>query len=112
MGIFSRTPPALPWSPELRRRRRYKICGEHLEVFWLDKRGRMKSARAKVLNVSERGIALRIPEPVLPLSVRFKSERLDLDEVGSVRHCCRSGLRYVVGLEFGLNILWQAPTCE
>src|SRR5579862_4741892 len=104
MSIFSQTPPALPRSPEMRLNRRYEISDDCLEVSWLNKRGRIKTARAKVVNVSERGIALRMPEPVLPLSVRFKSARLDLDGVGSVRHCCRSGLKYLVGLEFGLNL--------
>ena len=112
MSIFSQTSPALPWSPELRRSRRYQISDEPLEVSWLDHRGRIKTARAKVVNVSENGIALRIPEAVLPFAVRFKSARLNLDGLGSVRHCCRAGFKYVVGLEFGVYVRWQAPQGE
>jgi hypothetical protein len=112
MGIFSRAQRSGPQGEELRRCRRYQIEGEHLEASWLDARGKMRMARAKVLNVSEGGIALLIPELIETSLLRFTSTRLDVNGLGTIKHCHRLGFKYVVGLEFGSNVRWQAPEGE
>jgi hypothetical protein len=45
----------------------------------------------------------------MPLRVRFQSEHCGIDGVAAVRHCSRSGSKYIVGLEFGLDLGWQPP---
>src|SRR5439155_19674096 len=45
-----------------RRHRRYAVDGGVLEVSWLDVNGRMQSTRSRVLNISEDGIALQLPD--------------------------------------------------
>jgi hypothetical protein len=116
MGIFSRVQPSAPEvKPEhkgSRRYRRYRTAGEDLEISWLDTRGKMKSMRAKVVNISENGIAFRVPEAVMPVLVRFRANRVGINGVGSVRYCYRAGFKFIVGLEFGLDLHWQPPKGE
>jgi len=54
-----------------RRHRRYAVDGGVLEVSWLDVNGRMQSTRSRVLNISENGIALQLPDEVMPLLELF-----------------------------------------
>jgi PilZ domain. len=99
-------------SKNLRQHRRYAVDAGSLEVSWLDSTGKMKTARTRALNVSEEGIALELPEPVLPLRVQFQSERFNVDGMGTVRYCRREGRKWVVGLEFTGNLHWSAPQEE
>lgn len=95
---------------ELRRHRRYTVgSGGTMEVSWINMRGQMRTSRARVVNVSETGLAIQLPEEAMPLRVRFQSEQGGVDGVGSVRHCSRSGSKYVVGLEFALELGWHPP---
>lgn len=97
---------------ELRRHRRYSVGTGALEVSWLDAGGKMRSSCAKVANVSENGIALHFSQEVMPLLIRFQSERFDVKGVGAVRHCSRSGSKFLVGIEFGVDLRWKAPEGE
>jgi len=97
---------------ELRRHRRFSVNKGSLEVSWLDAAGKMKNSQAKVVNVSENGIALQVPKQVMPLLMRFQSERFAVKGVGAVRHCSRAGSKFVVGLEFGVDLHWKAPEGE
>jgi hypothetical protein len=112
MDILSRVQLGEAAHKNLRRHRRYGTSGDDLEVSWLDKCGNMKTTRAKVLNVSEHGIAFRVPEAGMPSLVRFKSNRFNVNGIGSVRHCYRAGFKYIVGLEFGFGLRWGAPAGE
>ena len=95
---------------DLRRHRRYAVDAGVLQVSWLDTAGKMKMTRTRALNISEGGIAIQIPEAALPLSmVRFQSNRFKLSGAGAVRHCHRTGARFVVGLEFTEGLHWRAP---
>lgn len=94
---------------DLRRHRRYVVDGGVLQVSWLDKRGNMKATQARAVDVSENGIALRLPEAVSLMLVRFRSNSLKVEGVGAVRHCHRAGNNYVVGLEFTEGLHWSAP---
>ena len=95
-----------------RRHRRYAVDGGVLEVSWLDVNGRMKSTRSRVLNISENGIALQLPDEVMPLLVRFRSDELKIEGVGVVRQCRRTGAKYLVGLEFTDGLHWRAPASD
>jgi len=96
----------------LRRHRRYAVDAGSLQVSWLDAMGRMKTTRTRALNVSEDGIALELPEAVLPLRIRFQSERCNVRGMGTVRYCRIAGSKCVVGLEFTENLHWSAPETE
>ena len=95
-----------------RRHRRYAVDGAVLEVSWLDVSGRMQSTRSRVLNISEDGIALQLPDEVMPLRVRFRCDRLKIEGVGAVRQCRRTGAKYLVGLEFTDGLHWRAPESD
>jgi hypothetical protein len=92
-----------------RQHRRYAVRGEVWQVSWLDGNGWMKSARSRVVNISADGIAFQLPEAALPLLIRFQSDRINLEGVGAVRQCRRTGDGYVVGVEFIDGLHWQAP---
>ena len=94
---------------DLRRHRRYRVDAGVLRVSWIDTTGRMKTTRTRALNVSEEGISLELPQPCMPLLVRFQSERFNVNGLGAVRYCRRAGSKYVVGLEFTENLHWRAP---
>jgi len=69
----------------------------------------MNTARTRALDVSEQGISLELPQPAMPLLVRFQSDRFNLNGLGAVRYCRRAGSKYVVGLEFTEDLHWRAP---
>jgi hypothetical protein len=92
-----------------RRHRRYIVDAGVLEVSWLDVNGRMKVCRTRALNVSEDGIAFQLPEEIMPLLVRFRSERCNVEGVGAVKQCRRTGNKFLVGLEFTDGLRWRAP---
>jgi hypothetical protein len=98
-----------PKRRDLRRHRRYAVDAGVLQVSWLDKSGTMKVARTRALNISEDGIALQLPEAVMPLRVRFQSDRFKVAGLGTVQYCRREGPKYVVGLEFTDDLHWRAP---
>jgi len=97
---------------ELRRHRRYAVDSGVLQVSWLDAAGRMQTTRTRALNICERGMALELPGPAMPLLIRFQSEKYKVKGVGAVRYCRRTGAKYVVGLEFGDNLHWRPPEGE
>ena len=94
---------------ERRRFRRYAVDDGVLQVSWLDMSGKMRITRTRALNVSEEGIALALPEAVMPLLVRFQSDRFGVKGSGRVRYCRRAGTRYIVGLEFTDGLHWRPP---
>jgi hypothetical protein len=96
--------------PRLRRRHhRYAVDAEVIQVSWLDVNGRMKVSNTRVLNISEDGVAFQLPEAIMPLLVRFRSERCNVEGVGAVKQCRRNGNKYLVGVEFTDGLRWQAP---
>jgi hypothetical protein len=101
--------PALQREDARRRRRRYAVDAGVVQASWLDVNGSMKTRRIRVLNISEDGIALQVPEEVMPLMVKFQSDQWNVEGTGVVRQCRRAGDKYVVGLEFTEGLRWQAP---
>ncbi len=99
---------------ERRRHRRYQVTNSALRVSYLDMNGALKMvAAAKVLNVSECGMALQFPEKPLPTSmVRFQSDRFKLTGSAAVRHAQKIGNGYMVGVEFANGLRWIPPDGE
>ena len=96
-------------SREARRTRRFAVEAGILEVAWLDKTGKMRTTRTQALNISESGMAIQLPEEVMPLLVRFESEKFNVKGAGTVRYCRRLGSKYIVGIEFTEGLRWVAP---
>src|SRR5437588_3642727 len=87
---------------DLRRSRRYAVEGATVRVSWLDLNGTLKVIQsARVLNISEEGMAFELPEAAQLVSrVKLQSDKHKLLGEGAVRHCRRVGAKYIVGVEF------------
>jgi hypothetical protein len=97
---------------DLRRCRRYSVDGATtIRVAWLGVNGTLQVVHhARVLNISEEGMAFELPEPAqLVTRVKLQSDKYKLLGEGTVRHCRRVGPRYVVGVEFADALRWRAP---
>jgi PilZ domain len=94
----------------LRRHRRYAVKDSLLRTSWMDSAGNHRMTPCRVLNVSEEGIALELPEgPPLNSIISFESEKHKLVGGGRVRHVARSGLKFIVGSEFTNGLKWMPP---
>jgi hypothetical protein len=81
---------------------------EVVQVMWKDRDGGDKFTNAKTLNISEVGMRIEMPEPLLERSyVTLRCDKLKLNGRASVRSCQRKGIRYVVGLEFSVGMKWK-----
>ncbi|MBI1786496.1 MAG: PilZ domain-containing protein [Acidobacteria bacterium] len=96
---------------EQRRHRRYTVENSTLRVSWLGINGEPKMAtHARVLNVSESGMAVELPEAPMPNTmIRFQSERYKLVGSGSIKHFRKVAHKFVVGLEFNDGLRWLPP---
>ncbi len=107
--------PTPSWSSlrrnDLRRSRRYAVEGETVRLAWLGLNGTLKTLpHARVVNISEEGIAIEIPEPAQLVSrVKLQADKHRLLGEGTVRHCRRVGSKYVVGIEFVDGLRWRPP---
>jgi hypothetical protein len=83
---------------------------EIVQVMWKDRDGGDKFTNAKTLNISEVGMRIEVPEPLLERSyVMLRCDKLKLNGRASVRTCQRKGTRYLVGLEFSIGMKWKPP---
>jgi hypothetical protein len=111
--MSSNTTPS--WSAlrrnDLRKNRRYAVNGETIRVAWLGLNGTLKTVpHARVLNICETGISVEIPEPAQLLSrVKLEADKHNLLGEGTVRHCNRVGVQYIIGVEFVDGLRWRAP---
>ena len=81
-----------------------------LRTSWIDIAGNQRMSRCRVLNVSEEGIALELPEgPAVNSLISFESEKHRLVGGGRVRYAARLGLKFVVGSEFTNGLKWMPP---
>lgn len=96
---------------DLRRSRRFSVEGETLRVAWLGLTGTLQTVpHARVLNISEEGIAVEIPEAARTGSrVKLESDKHRLLGEGTVRHCRRVGSKYIIGVEFVDGLRWRPP---
>ena len=82
-----------------------------IQASWLDDVGEMRMGMARVVNISESGAALDMPEPPRQGSrVRIQSDRLGINGFGSVQHAREVAGRWVVGVEFLDGLRWKEPT--
>jgi hypothetical protein len=77
-------------------------------VSWKDRSGNEKFANAEVVDVSEAGMQIKVPEAFAEQTlVTLRSHRLELHGRASVRRCVRKGAKYLVGLEFLGGLKWK-----
>lgn len=94
---------------ELRRYQRYPSSGS-LRAAWVDSSGELKLGHARILNVSEFGLAIELPEaPARNAMVRLQSEKLKLSGCSTVRHIATKGSKFVVGLELVDGLKMEMP---
>src|SRR5258708_11256044 len=95
---------------DLRRSRRYTTA-ETIRVSWMGLDGTLRTVpHARVINISEGGIAVEIPEAAQAISrVKLQADKHHLLGEGTVRHCRRAGVQYVIGVEFVDGLRWRPP---
>ena len=77
---------------------------------WKDRDGGDKYANARMLDISELGMRIEVPEPLQERSyVTLRCDKLKLNGRASVRSCLRKGIKYLVGLEFSVGMKWEPP---
>lgn len=96
----------------LRRHRRYKVRSGLMQVSWVNMSGNAKAARTRILNISEDGMSLLLPEAAMPLRIRFQSDRYNVMGLGAVRYCKSAGPGFVIGVQFLENLHWSPPEDE
>ena len=100
-----------PKPRDLRRSRRYSVDESTLRVSWLGLNGTLKVVQqARVVNVSEGGIAVELPAPALLASrIGLEATKHQLLGEGTVKRCRPVGFKFVVGIEFANGLRWRAP---
>jgi hypothetical protein len=79
-----------------------------VQVSWRDRLGNEKFACAEVLDLSEAGMRIKVPESVVEQTlVTLRSDRLALHGQASAKSCVRQGAKYLVGLEFIGGLYWK-----
>jgi hypothetical protein len=79
-----------------------------VRLSWQDSGGQLRTARTKVIDRSKSGLMLEVSDPIESRTfVQVQTERRGIVGMACVRHCARKGLRYVVGLEFALDVRWK-----
>src|SRR5947209_4104396 len=95
---------------DLRQNPRYLVANGVLRVSWLDKNSRLKMAQVRVLNISERGMTIELPEePQVNTHIRLQSEKHKVEGSAAVRHSRRVGGKYIIGVEFMDGLRWRPP---
>ena len=62
----------------------------------------------RVVDVSEAGIRVEVPEPLDKQTyLTLQAASLGLHGSASVRTCARKGTKYVAGLEFSAGLKWK-----
>jgi len=68
---------------------------------WTDRAGQSRWAMVRILDLSDSGVRLEVPQPIETLCVvSFSSDDMNLSGQATVRFCRRQGTKYVVGAEF------------
>jgi hypothetical protein len=92
---------------ELRRHAR-SAKSAPVQVAWKDRQGADNVIRGTIIDVSESGIRIELPEPLEKQTyVTLQSTSLGLHGSASVRTCTRKGVKYVVGLELSAGLKWK-----
>jgi len=95
---------------ELRRHTRASKTSS-IQIVWRDRQGDDKFVLGRIVDVSESGVRVEVPEPLEKQTyVTLHSAGLGLHGTASVRSCTRKGVKYAVGLEFSAGLQWKPKT--
>ena len=97
----------MPRKGDIRRHERVPQAAP-VQVSWRDRLGNEKFACAEILDVSQAGMRVKVPESVVEQTlVTLRSDRLALHGRASAKSCVRQGAKYLVGLEFIGGLNWK-----
>jgi hypothetical protein len=97
----------MPGKGDIRRHERVLLAAP-VQVSWQDRLGNQKFANAEILDVSEAGMRIKVPESLMAQTlVTLRSDRLALHGRASTKSCVRHGAKYLVGLEFIGGLNWK-----
>jgi len=92
---------------ELRRHARAAKSAQ-VQLSWKDRQGVDRFMNGRVVDVSEAGIRVEVPEPLDKQTyLTLQAASLGLHGSASVRTCARKGTKYVAGLEFSAGLKWK-----
>ncbi|MFN0168758.1 MAG: PilZ domain-containing protein [Bryobacteraceae bacterium] len=79
-----------------------------MRAAWLDENGTLRTGLGRLIDISEGGLALELPQAPLDNStLRFQCDRLRLYGIGNVRYGGGRG-RCVIGVQFSAGTHWKA----
>lgn len=94
---------------ELRRDSRLAYKGK-ISLIWANDHGEPCARNGECIDVSSRGIKIKLDDQIPARTVvTVRARELALHGSASVRSCTRSGVRYILGLEFVGGMTWQPP---
>jgi hypothetical protein len=84
-----------------------------VQIGWKDQLGNEKYTKARILDISEAGMRVEVPERIPERSyVTLRADDLSLQGRGSVRTCHAKGIKYIVGVEFSAGMKWKPKTVK
>ncbi len=96
---------------QLDKRRHMRMSGNRaiVRAAWMDQGGYLKMGQARLIDVSEGGLALELPDvPKVNSVLRFQCEKFQLYGLGSVKYASGGRGRCVVGLQFAAGSFWKS----
>ena len=109
-GTVATTASSTSKLAEKRASRRYTVAPEFPKASWMSVKGDLRTDDIRVLNVSESGMALELPErPQDGTQIWLRHEKHHLDCYLLVRHCYEHGRKFVVGVQFTEGLHWTPP---
>lgn len=94
-------------SPGLRRHQRHPLSRK----VWLswDAHGQVKQVTCNGLDISTSGMRVSSTEPLPPRDlVQFRIQGTGFAGSGSIRSCSHTKMKYLIGIEFGQGVRWDA----
>lgn len=94
---------------DLRRDSRLLFSGK-IGLTWATPTGDACARNGECIDVSPSGLKVKVDTPIATRTVvTVRAKELVLHGSASVRSCTRSGVRYIIGLEFVGGMRWQIP---
>ena len=94
---------------DLRRDNRLSYAGK-INLTWASPNGDPCACNGQCIDISASGLKVKVESQIPTRTVvTVQSRELALHGSASVRSCTRSGVRYIIGLEFVGGMKWQTP---
>ena len=94
---------------DLRRDTRLLYTGK-ISLAWANPAGDACARNGECIDISSSGLKVKVDIQIPTRTVvTVRAQELALHGSASVRSCTRSGVRYIIGLEFVGGLKWQIP---